>query len=177
MNGADDLIRRFTAMRTSVLGYLRVLVRDAHLAEDLFQETCLVVLRKIDGFDPAGDLGAWVRGIALNLARNALRKERYLHLMPSPNLAEAIERTHAGSPSREDEELALRLKHLDDCMEEVSPRHRRLLELRYRGGASLREIARRTGRTEGAVQVALSRVRQFLLRCLDRKTTHGYGTA
>lgn len=177
MANPDDLIRRFTGMRASVLGYLRVLVRDAHRAEDLFQETCLVVLRKIGEFDPSGDLGAWVRGIALNLARNALRKERHLHLMPSPHLAEAIERAHDGATEREDAETALRLEHLDDCMEEVDPRQRRLLELRYRGGASLREIARRTGRTEGAVQVALSRIRQFLLRCMDRKTTHGYGPA
>ncbi len=177
MQEHDDLIRRFTGMRASVLGYLRVLVRDAHLAEDLFQETCLVVLRKLGEFDRSADFGAWVRGIALNLARNALRKERYLRLMPSPNLAGAIERTFASVPAREDEETALRLERLGECMGQVEHRQRKLLDLRYRGGATIREIARQTGRTEGAVQVALSRVRQFLLRCLDRKTSHGYGSA
>ncbi len=180
MQEHDDLIRRFTGMRASVLGYLRVLARDAHLAEDLFQETCLVVLRKVGEFDPSGDFGAWVRGIAHNLARNALRKERYLHLMPSPNLAEALERTYAAASAREDEETALRLEHLNGCMERVELRQRKILELRYREKATLREIARKTGRTEGAVQVALSRVRQFLLRCVERQKSlmsHGYGPA
>lgn len=180
MQEHDDLIRRFTGMRASVLGYLRVLVRDAHLAEDLFQETCLVVLRKVAEFDPSGDFGAWVRGIALNLARNVLRKERYVHLMPSPNLAEAIERTFASATAAEDEELALRLERLGECMEQVGSRQRKLLELRYQGRATIREIAQRTGRTEGAVQVALSRVRQFLLKCIERhkgRVSHGYGPA
>ncbi len=180
MQGHDDLIRRFTMMRASILGYLRVLVRDAHLAEDLFQDTCLVVLRKIGKFDPSGDFGAWVRGIAHNLARNALRKGRHLHLMPSPNLVEALELTHAAATTREDEETALRLEHLNECMEQVELRQRKILELRYREKATLREIAMKTGRTEGAVQVALSRTRQFLLRCMDRRRdllSHGFGSA
>lgn len=172
---SDDLIRRFTAMRASVLGYLRVVVRDPHLAEDLFQETSLVVLRKIGEFDPAGDLSAWVRAIALNLARNALRKERYLHLAPSPELLAAIERAHAGPGG----EVDGRLEPLGECLERVEARQRHLLDLRYRRGASLREIAGRTGRSEGAVQVALSRLRQFLLKCVEqrRRIGHGYGQA
>lgn len=177
--GQDDLIRRFTGMRASVLGYLRVLVRDAHLAEDLFQETCLVVLRKVADFDRTGDFGAWVRTIALNLARNALRKERYVHLMPAPHLAETIERAHAGETASEEAETAARLEHLAHCLGRLERRQRELLEMRYRGGATLRGLAQRTGRTEGAVQVALTRVRQFLLRCIEkqRNASHGYGPA
>jgi RNA polymerase sigma-70 factor (ECF subfamily) len=180
MTGYEDLIRRFTSLRAGVLGYLRVLVRDPHLAEDLFQETCVVVLRKVEEFDRAGDFGAWVRTIALNLARNALRKQKHLRPMPSPNLLEAIERAHAGESANEAEALASRLEHLGHCLDRVEPRQREMLALRYRGGASLREIAARTGRSEGAVQVALTRIRQFLLRCIEqerRGMSHGLGSA
>lgn len=172
---SDDLIRRFTAMRASILGYLRVLVRDPHLAEDLYQETAIVVLRKIGELEPAGDLGAWARTIALNLARNALRKERYLHLAPSPALFEAIERAHAAATPEED--VDGRLQPLGECLQKIEARQRAMLDLRYRGGASLREIARRTGRTEGAVQVALTRVRQFLLKCVEQRRRMSYGSA
>lgn len=176
----EELFRRFTGMRAGVLGYLRVLVRDAHLAEDLFQETCLVVLRKLETFDPAGDLGAWARAIALNLARNALRKERYVHLMTSPGLAEAIDRAYVDGAPDEEGERSARLEHLAHCMGQVEVRQRRLLDLRYRAGESLERIARETGRSSGAVQVALSRLRQFLLKCIERQKSlmsHGYGPA
>lgn len=146
-----------------------MIVRDPHLAEDLFQETSLVVLKKLEGFDRSQDFSAWVRGIALNLARNALRKEQYLHLMPSPELASAIERTHERTSSREIGETSGRLEHLNRCMAQMEQRQRTLLELRYRQGATLRRIAEESGRTPGAVQVALSRVRQFLLKCMEQR--------
>ena len=37
--------------RPMVLSYLRALVHDGHLAEDLTQETMLIAHRKIDSFD------------------------------------------------------------------------------------------------------------------------------
>ena len=40
----EECLRSLTRERAAILGYLRVLVRDPHLAEDLFQETCVVVL-------------------------------------------------------------------------------------------------------------------------------------
>lgn len=169
MSETDDLIRRFAGIRASTLGYLRVVVRDPHLAEDLFQETSLVVLKKLDEFERSQDFATWVRGIALNLARNALRKEKYLHLMPSPELAAAIERAHGSSSDRETGEMSGRLENLTRCMAQIEPRQKKLLELRYRQGATLRRIAQESGRTPEAVQVALSRVRQFLLKCMEQR--------
>jgi len=172
----DDLIRRFYAIRAAILGYLRVLVRDLHLAEDLFQETCLVVMKKLETYDRTRDFDAWVRGIAHNLARNALRKEQHLHLVSSPELVAAIERTHESAASEETGESAAQLEYLHDCLGHIEPRLRKLLELRYRTGASLRYLARETGRSSGAVQVALSRARHFLLRCVEQRrsvVSHG----
>ena len=165
----DDLVRQLTAIRTSILGYLRMLVRDAHLAEDLLQETCVVVLRKIDTFEPSISFAAWVRAIALNLARNAVRKGKHVHLMPSPELLGALERTLAAEPAREIEEVSEQLETLADCMAELDPRHTDLLRQRYGSGLSLRDLAARMGRSAGAVQVALTRIRQALLRCLERQ--------
>ena len=67
----EELLQRFLQIRAVILGYLRVLVRDPFLAEDLFQETYLVVSKKLDTFDRSGNFDAWVRGIARNLANNA----------------------------------------------------------------------------------------------------------
>jgi len=167
----NDLIRRFTANRASLLGYLRVLVRDTHLAEDLFQETCLVVLQKIETFDPTQDFDAWQRGIAANLARSAWRRDRRLRLMPSPELSAALDAAHApeAGDGTECRENAARLEHLHACLQGMTARQRQLLELRYQIGASLREMALATRRSAGGVQVTLSRLRQALLNCVEQK--------
>ena len=93
-----DILRHFARIRAAILGYLRILVRDAHLAEDLFQDTCVVVLQKMGRFDRSKNFEAWVRGIARNLALNALRKGKRVKLMTSPELVQAIDRSHALTP-------------------------------------------------------------------------------
>jgi RNA polymerase sigma-70 factor (ECF subfamily) len=167
MTGHDDLIRAFASIRTSTLGYLRTIVRDPHMAEDLFQETWVVVMRKIDSFDPTGDFGAWVRTIALNLARNELRKKKHLRPMPPPAVLESLEQAHASQSMRDLKSSSERLAYLDQCLEKLDARQRSLLDHRYSRGASLLDIASRCGRSPGAVQVALARVRQALLRCIE----------
>ena len=175
MTGHERLIRHYTSRRAQVLGYLRSLVRDAHLAEDLFQETCIVVLKKLGSFDQTLDFDAWVRGIARNLARNALRRNKSLTYMPGPELVQAIEHAHAESSAEESGLMVDRLNHLYVCMERLAPKAQEVLELRYKSDVSIKEIALRTGRRSGSVQVALSRIRRFLLGCIERQmeTAHG----
>ena len=128
MTGHEDLLRAFASIRTSTLGYLRTIVRDPHLAEDLFQETWVVVTGKIDSFDRIGDFGTWVRTIALNLARNALRKEKHLRPMSAPAVLDSIEGAHASRSMRDLQESSERLATLDQCLEKLDPRQRSLLE-------------------------------------------------
>jgi len=49
---------------------------DRQLAEDLFQETFLLVYTKMDIFRPDGAFRPWVYTIAANLARDAMRKRK-----------------------------------------------------------------------------------------------------
>ena len=52
--------------RPMIVAYLRSLGADAHLAEDLAQETFLAAYQSLNRFDEEGNLGAWLRGIARN---------------------------------------------------------------------------------------------------------------
>jgi RNA polymerase sigma-70 factor (ECF subfamily) len=165
----EELLQRFLQIRAVILGYLRVLVRDPFLAEDLFQETYLVVSKKLDTFDRSGNFDAWVRGIARNLANNARRKQSRLAPLPSPELVEAIDSCYDSTPEGENDEFAHCMGFLHTCLERLAEPQRRMLSLRYGADKSLREVAAEFGRTAGAVQVALSRLRSFLLDCVQNK--------
>lgn len=165
----DDLFRRFAAMRASCLGYLRVITRDPHLAEDLFQETFLVVTKKLDEYDEIKNFEAWVRAIAKNLARNAMRKRNHVIPLPSEELEAVLEKVYENTPEGESETMAEELTYLASCVATLGAANRKLLELRYNRAMSLNAIAQLTGRTPGAVQVALSRLRSILFDCVRSK--------
>ena len=62
-----------------------------------------------------------------------------------------------------------RRDQMAQCMDQLSPASRELVDLRYVSGLSLRQLSARLRRTEGAVQVALSRLRKLLRDCVERR--------
>ena len=165
----EDLAQRLIQIRAIILGYVRVIVRDSHLAEDIFQDTYLTALKRIGTFDRSGDFDRWVLGIAKNLARNALRKRAHMAMMPSSELVAVLDECHEEGSGEENDEMAYRLQRLHDCMEKLPPQQRRLMDLRYAVGDSMRAIAETTESTPGAVQVAISRIRRALLGCIEKQ--------
>jgi RNA polymerase sigma factor (sigma-70 family) len=110
-----------------------------------------------------------VRGIARNVARDAIKKARRTVYMPSDQLIQAIDRIYESQNRRQRVKVHKRLQFLYECLRRVSSRHWEMLELRYRMGSSLKDIAAKMNRSEKAVQVSLTRIRQFLLRCIKQE--------
>src|SRR5437868_1187269 len=70
------LVRR---LGPAVLGVCRRVVGDAHLGEDAFQATFLVLVRKADQVRPREQVASWLYGVAYRVARRA-RAARYRRL-------------------------------------------------------------------------------------------------
>ena len=70
--------------RTTVFGLLFSLLRDRDLAEDLTQETFVVLLKKVDDIDVSQPILPWLLTTARNLAANAQRR-RKLEQTTGPN--------------------------------------------------------------------------------------------
>jgi RNA polymerase sigma-70 factor (ECF subfamily) len=144
-------------------GYARHLAGSAPDADDLFQEVCVTVLA-----DPAllmrGDEpGAYLRGIARHLASRqvrARRRERTVENLIDLAWEEAAEPTVAS----DDEQRAL-----GACLERLSTQLREMIAWRYQDGLNASEIAARLRTSSDAVRMALSRARQALAKCVDRR--------
>src|SRR5436853_3554058 len=74
----DRLIREFQRDRLRLIAYIRALVGDPDLTEDIFQEVSVIVLQKADEFTPGRDLQSWCRGIARNVVLREREKSRRL---------------------------------------------------------------------------------------------------
>jgi RNA polymerase sigma-70 factor (ECF subfamily) len=167
----DRLIRDFQRDRLRLIAYIRALVGDPDRTEDLFQEVSVIVLEKAEEFHAGKDLQAWCRGIARHVVLREREKSRRLRTFDGDRIVELIDAAFAensgGDPLEKQRSL------LRGCLRMLAAPSRELLELRYDSGLSLRAVAQKLGRTEAAVQVALSRVRKWLLDCVERRGQAG----
>ena len=163
---AEELAARITENRDSLCAFIYMHVRDWNETEDLFQEVSLVIMRKAASDLVIRNFRAWSREIARRTMLDYWKKKKKIPFPMDEETLQACEsawqRLDQGGTTDAD-----RREHLQRCIETLSDDLRRLLQWRYAQDLSLRRIARQIGRTEGAVQVALSRVRMALRRCLQ----------
>jgi len=165
MDRRADFLTLFLQNRTELQAFIGSLLRDRHARDDVFQEVALILWNEFPRYDPARSFGAWARGIAANKVMQRWRQDTRTPAPFPPEavqaLLDAYERTEAAE--------APHAEALRRCVEELPERSRRLLALRYEEGLKLGEIGRRLRATLDAVHKALSRLRERLQRCVERR--------
>jgi RNA polymerase sigma-70 factor (ECF subfamily) len=166
----ERFIRDLTDHQGGLFAYLVALLGDVHESRNVLQETNLVLWRKAADFVEGTDFGAWARTIAHYQVLAHMRdKKRDRHLFDEELLRQIAERPQ---PVEDDEVRCVALRH---CLAELPDGLRLLISQRYGPGGSIREIAQRLGKTEDAVKVALSRIRQRLMHCIGKRlAAEGY---
>jgi RNA polymerase sigma-70 factor (ECF subfamily) len=141
----------------------RWLLRDAHDAEDIVQQSCL---RALDGFDRfrGGDTRAWLLTIVRNACFSHLRQQRRRD--EDVETVESVDMQIAAPAAANDPHLALlrRLERdtLAAAIEQLPAVFREAFVLREMQGLSYQEIAEVAGVPVGTIMSRLARARQRL---------------
>jgi RNA polymerase sigma-70 factor (ECF subfamily) len=164
----DDAYERFTALLTrhhsALLGFILSLRPNWTDAEDLLQQTSVVLWRKFSEFREGTNFAAWACQTARYLTLNHVRKvARDPHVF-SEELLDVMSREAADDVER----LQAQRAALSRCMEKLDAKGRKLLTACYEAGASVKEAADRIGATPNAVYKSLNRLREALLDCVRR---------
>jgi RNA polymerase sigma-70 factor (ECF subfamily) len=170
---AENVQALFLAHANQIRGFILALVPDAHRANDIFQDVFLTTSRLAERFEPGSNFTAWVRAIARNKIlqeQSRCARMRQSHLPLDEALLDCLE-----PDFREVEETWMQRKAaLAKCLEQVAPKARQIVDLRFEQDVPAEQIAPTLGWTLNAVRVALSRARRFLFECVERKmTAHG----
>jgi RNA polymerase sigma factor (sigma-70 family) len=156
----EALVRRHGPL---VFGACRRVLRDGHAAEDAFQATFLVLVRKAPALDRGKPLGAWLYTVAYRLAlrarANELRRRRY-----EDHAARA--RPPADGRDAGADDLAVAL---EEELHRLPERHRAPLVLCYLEGKTNEQAAAILGCPRGSMAARLDRARERLREGLERR--------
>jgi RNA polymerase sigma-70 factor, ECF subfamily len=120
----------------SIGRYVTMMVRDADLAEDVLQETLLIVYRKLGSLREPRAFPAWLRRIAAREVFRALQRRR-----AAERMHEELDEEHHSAYGDDGPEVSDLLDRLPGLLGRVSPASRAVLTLHYIERLTLDDIA------------------------------------
>src|SRR6266545_2656587 len=145
-----------------VLGVCRRILRDEHLAEDVFQATFLVLARKAATICKRQSVGSWLHGVALRLARKLKAGIARSKLPDARSNIPAVD-PHAAAIWHEARAI------LDEEIQRLPENYRLPLVLCYLEGLTRDEAAAQLGWSVDKLRGLLDRGRERLRSRLDRR--------
>lgn len=152
-----------------LIAYLRTLVDDESVVDDLFQESMLIAWRRLDECDLSRPFGPWLRGIAGRLVLASYRKRKALPVFLNEALLTQLDRQFesiATCPGDTWDEKVLAIR---ECINALSTPHRAAIEGRYFDELKTSALAERLEISFEACKKRLVRARSLLGQCLARK--------
>ncbi|MBR4690498.1 MAG: sigma-70 family RNA polymerase sigma factor [Bacteroidales bacterium] len=161
-NSAMDIL--ITRYHSKVLGYLRHLVRNRELAEDLCQETFMKVIRSLkqDAYHDDGHFSAWLFRIAHNLMIDYFRKENKLPTVSNDNgEIDLFNNAKFSDATIEMQSIKSQINSdLKDLIRELPEEQRNTVLMRVNLDMSFKEIAESQGIS---INTALGRMRYAII--------------
>ncbi len=170
----NDEEAEFVALLTSGQAAIAVVVRALMPGEPGFEEVIQQANAKLwekrAEFEMGTNFQAWASAITrfevLNYRKKQARDSRL-------TFSDELERTIADEVPRLPNDLPQKQLALQQCLGELKAESRELLLARYRGEESISQMSARLGRSVGGVRVTLSRLRDVLLKCIERRLETG----
>jgi len=150
--------------KNKVFTYINLLVKNQQLAEDIFQDTFIKVVRSLhEGkYKDNGKFVSWVIRIAHNLIIDHFRKEKQLNTCSNDNYQSNIFNSKKLADDNI-EDLIIKDQILNDVrslIEQLPEDQKQVILLRHYGGLSFKEIAEQTN---VSINTALGRMRYALI--------------
>ena len=165
-----EILRFLMQSRERISAAAWLVVKDAHVAEDIFQNTVLKAVTKDVSFDAEAALFSWAFITARRDSLNWIRKHRRESVGFDEDILTLI---HQDWQNDHLNPKGNRFELLRDCMEELPQKSERILHLRYFEGLSCGEIADSISITLDAVYKRLSRIQNSLRKCVELKMEPG----
>jgi RNA polymerase sigma-70 factor, ECF subfamily len=152
--------------RTRISAAAWIVVRDPHMAEDIFQNVTIKALTRAVSFESQAALLSWAfitaRREGIDWLKRQQREVRGLDAV----VLDLLGQEWQAQPERA---AGVKIEALLECLEATPDDARRLLRLRYFDGHSCAEAAEQLGIGLDAIYKRLSRLHEALRLCIENK--------
>lgn len=172
----QDLVKRFiqgdqtsievliNRHKNKVFTYIILIVKNQSLAEDIFQDTFIKVIKSLkEGkYKDNGKFVSWVIRIAHNLTIDHFRKEKQINTYSNEDYEADIFNSKKLSESTVEDIMVETqiIKEVRLLIDELPEDQKQVILLRHYGGLSFKEIA---DQTDVSINTALGRMRYALI--------------
>lgn len=159
----DQFLRLFSHHSRQIFAFILSLVMRHSDADEVFQETSLVLWKKFAAYNPEQSFFAWACRIAeLSILEQRRKNQKYL------TISEEAFQLLADRMCHQPNNLDSRRKALEICLDKLPDSERQLIEQRYKLQLSPKEMADRSARSVYSIYRALTRVHTALLDCVQK---------
>lgn len=166
MSESAKFVTQITKSQRQLHGFILSMVWNPVEADDVLQETNLVLWEKAGDFDDSRPFLPWAMRFAQFQAMAWLKRHRRQQerLVIDDDLAKLLaDEAAADEPAFESRRVALA-----SCMQKLRPEERSLIARRYEPDASVNAMADAAGITPKAVSDRLRRIRHSLRECIEK---------
>ncbi|MBT5017742.1 sigma-70 family RNA polymerase sigma factor [Planctomicrobium sp.] len=160
----EEFIQLFTQAQRVLYLFILSQVGKVQAAEEILQETNLVIWSKSSSFEMGSSFIAWVRQIAVYEVLKWKQKRSREKLTFSGEFMNTIAERFSETP----EQIELRQLALENCLKKLTDQDRELIEKRYQPGMNGKSVASDLGRPPNSVYQSLGRIRKVLQDCVER---------
>jgi RNA polymerase sigma-70 factor (ECF subfamily) len=160
----ERFLRLYQANQDRIFRFIVALLPNYSAAEDVMQDTMLVMWRKFDQFEPGTHFAAWGMQIArYNIATYYRKAESGIMRFDDAALQHILEQQEQFEPVKDQY-----LEAMEGCLKQLQAESREMLSLRYNENMKISEIAEKIGRPLQAIYKRFSRIHHALYECIER---------
>ena len=160
----SDYLRLYSKHSQRLFEFISTMVYDRADADEVFQNTCVVLWKKFANYDPQGSFYAWACKIAYLEMLHLRRTNKRLQIF-SIEVLELLAESMIGRADQLDSRQAA----LEECLGRLNTSDRQLIEQRYYRQLKPKELSRAKGKSIHSIYRALTRIHLALRNCVGQE--------
>ncbi len=166
---SEEFVQLFSRIQRRLYLHILKQVGSPNDAEEILQETNVVIWNKFHRFELGTNFVAWSFQIANFEVLKYRDRKRSNKLVFSGDILEVI----AQESEEQEDDLDLRRAALQECLQSLRTADRELIQQRYQPGNTGEGVARQLDRPINSVYQSIGRIRKTLFECINRRLAAG----
>lgn len=162
-SSSQELVPLITEFQGRLYGFLLSILGNPDQANEVLQETNLIMWKKSEEFQIGTNFKAWSFRIASLQAMAYRQKQmRDKHVFDEDLFVDMVQEATKLDCDHE-------IDALQECMATLPPKQNEMIQLRYLDRMSIKDVAKKLEKKENAIMQTLYRIRNQLSECIDRR--------